>query len=101
MMPSFGQVIVWMAIGLIGGGLASRLITWNHEGFGRWRNLALGLAGALVGGFLVRLLRLFPELDAYAISLRDVVAAVLGSLIILAGLWVWEHTGKVTSSQAK
>jgi len=88
-MPSFGQVIVWIAVGLIGGALASRLVTWDLESFGRWRNLGLGLIGALIGGLLFRMLGLFPELDRYAVSLRDIVAAFVGSLIVLAALWFW------------
>jgi uncharacterized membrane protein YeaQ/YmgE (transglycosylase-associated protein family) len=87
-MPSFAQMIVWIVVGLIGGGLASRLITWDREGFGTFRNLGLGLLGALIGGFLFRLFNLFPGLDKISVSLRDVVAAVAGSLIILAGIWL-------------
>jgi uncharacterized membrane protein YeaQ/YmgE (transglycosylase-associated protein family) len=56
-----------------------------------FRNLALGLAGALVGGLLFRLLRLLPELDRVMISLRDIVAALVGSLIVLAALWLWQR----------
>jgi uncharacterized membrane protein YeaQ/YmgE (transglycosylase-associated protein family) len=87
-MPSFAQMIVWIVVGLIGGGLASRLITWDREGFGTFRNLGLGLLGALIGGFLFRLFNLFPGLDKVSVSLRDIVAAVAGSLIILAGIWL-------------
>jgi uncharacterized membrane protein YeaQ/YmgE (transglycosylase-associated protein family) len=90
-MPSFGQVLVWIVIGLIGGSLAGRIITWDKTGFGRGRNLGLGLAGGLVGGLLFRLLGLFPELDRYAVSMRDVVAAVVGSLIVLTALWFWQR----------
>lgn len=90
-MPSFNQIIVWIAIGLIGGSAAGLIIKWDKQGFGLARNLALGLAGALVGGLLFRLLGLFPELDAYSISLRDIVAAVVGSFIVLAGLWFWQR----------
>jgi uncharacterized membrane protein YeaQ/YmgE (transglycosylase-associated protein family) len=100
-MPSFGQVIVWIVVGLIGGALASRLVTWDQEGFGRWRNLGLGLAGALVGGLLFRTLGLFPELDKYSVSLRDVVAAVVGSLIVLGALWYWGQSGSTLSSRPR
>ena len=89
-MPTFAQFVVWVVVGLIGGSLAGSLITWNKEGLGRWRNLALGLAGALIGGLLFRLIGLFSELDKYAISLRDVVAAVIGSLIVVGALWAYE-----------
>ncbi len=87
-MPSLAQMIVWIAVGLIGGGLASRLITWDREGFGTFRNLGLGLVGALIGGLLFRTFNLLPSLDNVSISLRDVVAAVIGSLILLAAIWL-------------
>lgn len=91
-MPSFGQFIVWIAIGLIGGSLAALIITREKAGFGFVRNLGLGLVGALVGGLLFRWLGLFPELDRYAVSLRDIVAAAAGSLLILLGLWYWQQS---------
>ncbi len=90
-MLSFDQFAVWIVVGLIGGSLAASLITWDREGLGLWRNLGLGLAGALIGGLLVRLLDLFPELDKYSVSLRDIVAAVIGALILLTVLWFWKR----------
>jgi len=90
-MPSVDQLIVWIVVGLIGGGLAGSLITWERKGFGLLRNLALGLAGALVGGLMFRLFGWFPSLDKIAVSLRDIVAAVVGSLIVLLGLWLWRQ----------
>jgi uncharacterized membrane protein YeaQ/YmgE (transglycosylase-associated protein family) len=93
-MPTLAQVIVWIVIGLIGGTLAGYAITWHKSGFGVWRNAALGLVGALVGGFLFRMFGLFPRLDSISISLRDVVAAFVGSLIILLALWLWDKYGK-------
>jgi uncharacterized membrane protein YeaQ/YmgE (transglycosylase-associated protein family) len=91
-MPSLVQVIVWIVVGLLGGSLAGLIVKRDREGFGFIRNLGLGLAGALVGGLLFRLLRLFPGLDQVSISLRDVVAAFVGSLIVLVGLWLWQRS---------
>lgn len=88
-MPSLDQVVVWIVVGAIGGTLASRLVTWDRAGFGSWQNVVLGLAGALVGGFLFWLFGLFPGLARFAISLRDVVAAAIGSLIVLAAYRLW------------
>ena len=64
-MPSFDQVIVWMVVGS-----DRRKPGWpachagKSRGLGWSRNLGLGLAGALVGGFLFRLPGLFPGLDS-------------------------------------
>lgn len=99
-MPSIDQVIVWIAVGLLGGSLAGLSITWHREGFGLWRNLGLGLAGAFVGGLLFRLLGLFPGFDAVSISLRDVVAAFVGSLIVLTLYWLWERFKKTPATHA-
>jgi uncharacterized membrane protein YeaQ/YmgE (transglycosylase-associated protein family) len=90
-MPSVDQLIVWIVVGLIAGGLASRIVTWDSQGFGRFRNLGLGLAGALIGGLLFRLFGWFPGLDKIAVSLRDIVAAVVGSLLLLVVLWCWRR----------
>jgi uncharacterized membrane protein YeaQ/YmgE (transglycosylase-associated protein family) len=86
-MASIGQVIVWIAIGLIGGSLAGFLMKRDRHGFGTVQNLLLGLMGALIGGFLFRVLGLFEALDKYAVSLRDVASAVVGSLLVLALYW--------------
>ena len=88
-MLSFDHLIVWIVIGLIGGGLAGALTTWERGGFGLFRNLALGLVGALVGGLVFRMFGIWPGLDKIAISLRDVIAAFAGSLVVLAALWIW------------
>jgi uncharacterized membrane protein YeaQ/YmgE (transglycosylase-associated protein family) len=93
-MPSVAQMIVWIVVGLIGGGLASRLITWDREGFGTFRNLGLGLIGALIGGLLFRWLNLLPGLDKISVSLRDIVAAVAGSLLVLLAIWLFRRYAK-------
>jgi uncharacterized membrane protein YeaQ/YmgE (transglycosylase-associated protein family) len=90
-MISVDQIVVWIVVGLIGGGLVSRVITWDREGFGPLRNLGLGLAGALIGGLMFRLFGWFTALDRFSVSLRDIVAAVIGSLIVLAALWLWRR----------
>ena len=43
----------------------------------------MGLIGAFVGGLLFRVFGLFHRLDAIVISLRDIMAACAGSLLIL------------------
>ena len=93
-MPSINQIDVWIIIGLLGGSLAGLIITRERKGFGILRNLGVGLVGALVGGLVFRLFEIFPGLDKIAISLRDVVAALIGSLLVLALIWLWQRFQK-------
>jgi uncharacterized membrane protein YeaQ/YmgE (transglycosylase-associated protein family) len=93
-MPSLSQFIVWIVVGLLGGSLAGVVVKRERKGFGLIRNVAVGLVGAFIGGFLFRLLGLFPALDSVTISLRDVVAAFIGSLIVLAVFWFWKRYSK-------
>lgn len=90
-MPTLDQVIVWLVVGLIGGTLAGFITTRRRSGHGFFRNLGIGLIGAIVGGFVFGLAGLFPRLDNIAISLRDVVAAFAGSLLVLFALWLWHR----------
>jgi uncharacterized membrane protein YeaQ/YmgE (transglycosylase-associated protein family) len=94
LMPSINQIVVWIIIGLLGGSLAGLIITRERKGFGILRNLGVGLVGALVGGLVFRLFGIFPGLDKIAISLRDVVAALIGSLLVLALIWLWQRFQK-------
>ena len=86
---TFAQIIVWLIVGLLGGTLAGVVVRWQREGFGWWTNLGIGLVGALVGGALFRLFGIWPGLESISISLRDVVSAVIGSMLFLGGLWLW------------
>ena len=93
-MPSINHIVVWIIIGLLGGSLAGLIITRERKGFGILRNLGVGLVGALVGGLVFRLFGIFPGLDKIAISLRDIVAALIGSLLVLALIWLWQRFQK-------
>ncbi len=86
---TFAQIIVWLIVGLLGGTLAGVVVRWQRKGFGWWTNLGIGLVGALVGGALFRLFGIWPGLESISISLRDVVSAVIGSMLFLGGLWLW------------
>jgi uncharacterized membrane protein YeaQ/YmgE (transglycosylase-associated protein family) len=89
-MLSLSQVAVWIIVGLIGGTLAGFAITGDRGGLGWWRNLLVGLAGAAVGGLVFWAFNILPELNSVSVSLRDIVAAVVGSLIVLLALWLWQ-----------
>jgi uncharacterized membrane protein YeaQ/YmgE (transglycosylase-associated protein family) len=83
-----GGLVVWLVVGALAGSLAGTLVTGRWEGFGRWTSLGVGLIGALIGGAVFRLFGIWPTLDSVAISLRDLIAAFVGSLIFLLLIWV-------------
>jgi uncharacterized membrane protein YeaQ/YmgE (transglycosylase-associated protein family) len=90
---SIAQIVVWLIVGALAGALAGMVVTGKREGLGRWPGLGVGLVGALIGGAIFRLLGVWPGLDSVAISLRDIVAAFVGSLIFLLILWIIKTRG--------
>lgn len=84
------NVLTWLIVGLAGGSLAALALTARARGFGLVRNLMLGVIGALVGGGAFAMFNLFPNLDKVAISARDLLAAVLGSLVVYCLHWIWQ-----------
>ena len=97
------ELFVWLIVGLLAGSLAGLVVTRKKEGFGRYANIGVGLAGALIGGFLFDLLRIDLGLANITISVADIVAAFVGSLLFLAvlyfvrrryGEWYGEWSGK-------
>jgi uncharacterized membrane protein YeaQ/YmgE (transglycosylase-associated protein family) len=88
---SLTQIVVWLIVGLFGGTLAGIVVTRERRGFGFLANLGLGLAGALIGGALFRLFGLLPNLETVSVSMRDVVSALAGSLLVLLLLWLWQR----------
>ncbi|MEJ2518020.1 MAG: GlsB/YeaQ/YmgE family stress response membrane protein [Candidatus Promineifilaceae bacterium] len=85
---TLAQLVVWAIIGALAGTLAGTLVTGKWAGLGRWTGLGVGLIGALIGGLIFRLFGIWPGLEAISISLRDIVAAFVGSLIFLCILWI-------------
>jgi len=73
-------VIAWIVIGLVAGWLAGR-ITDSRRGL--LRNLAIGLIGSLVGGFLARKLGIEVVPDFWG----ELITATIGALIFL---FVWQ-----------
>ncbi len=76
-------LIAWLVIGLIAGALAGRLV--RGRGLGCLLDIAVGLAGAIIGGLIVH--QLDPSLIAGGGLLgvvEDVVVAFLGSVILLS-----------------
>jgi len=79
---TLSEIIVWLVVGALVGTLIGRLVTRQKAGFGVWKNFGVGLVGALIGGVIFKLFKieLFKEIS---ISVHDIVAALIGSVIFL------------------
>lgn len=88
------HLVVWVIVGILAGTLTGMIAKGDRRGFGVLRNLGLGMTGALLGGILFRIFRLFPNLDKFSVSMRDLISALIGSLIVLLILWVWQRLPK-------
>jgi uncharacterized membrane protein YeaQ/YmgE (transglycosylase-associated protein family) len=77
------SIIIWIVIGFVAGYLA-KLIMPGPDGGGFILTTILGIVGAIVGGFVGRML--FPNAANAAddFSIMGLVFAVIGAIIVLA-----------------
>ncbi len=80
-----GQLIVWLIVGALAGSLAGMIVKRDKKGFGHWGNLGIGLIGAVIGGVLFDFFDITIG-STLEITLGDVIAAFVGSLILLVVL---------------
>lgn len=88
MANTIGQIVVWIFVGVLAGSVAGMLVKRRREGFGRINNLGVGMVGAIIGGSLFRLFKIDLGLGEFAVSLEDLIAALVGSLIFLGVVWL-------------
>ena len=84
-------IISWVILGLVAGFIASKIV--NKSGKGFFLDIALGIVGAIVGGFL------FSLLGAQGITgfnVYSMIVAIIGSIVVLWGY----HAVAVTSRQS-
>jgi uncharacterized membrane protein YeaQ/YmgE (transglycosylase-associated protein family) len=75
------SIIGWVIFGALTGWLASKIV--KKRGEGCMINIALGLVGAVIGGFIFRQLTGF---NAFRFDLVSMFVAVIGAVIALF-LW--------------
>ncbi len=81
---NLGQVLTWCIIGLVAGFLAGVVVRGRR--FGLVTSLAVGLLGAVIGGFLFTVLHIPAPaaLDApINIKWIDIVVAFIGAVLLL------------------
>jgi uncharacterized membrane protein YeaQ/YmgE (transglycosylase-associated protein family) len=72
------SIVAWIILGLISGFIASSIV--NKRGEGVLVDIVLGVAGALVGGFVFNL---FGATGVTGLNLRSLFVAVVGSVLML------------------
>jgi uncharacterized membrane protein YeaQ/YmgE (transglycosylase-associated protein family) len=71
-------IISWIILGLIAGFIGSKIV--NRQGQGFWLDIALGIIGALVGGFLFNS---FGSTGVTGLNIWSMIVAVAGSVVVL------------------
>ena len=71
-------IISWIVLGLIAGFIGSKIVDKQGQGF--WINIALGIVGALVGGFLFNL---FGATGVTGFNLYSMIVAIVGAIVVL------------------
>ena len=71
-------IVSWIILGLIAGFIGSKIV--DKQGQGLWLNIALGIVGALVGGFLFDL---FGATGVTGFNIYSMIVAVVGSIVVL------------------
>jgi uncharacterized membrane protein YeaQ/YmgE (transglycosylase-associated protein family) len=88
------QVIVWVIVGAMAGSLVGMLVTRSKEGYGRLANLAIGMAGAVVGGLAFKALKIDLGLGDIQFSAEDLASAVIGTVTLLLAIWLFGKARK-------
>jgi uncharacterized membrane protein YeaQ/YmgE (transglycosylase-associated protein family) len=75
-------IIAWIVVGLVAGAIAKMLMPGDDPG-GIVITILLGIAGAVVGGFIAVALGISNGVDDFDIG--TIVLAVLGAMLLLFG----------------
>jgi uncharacterized membrane protein YeaQ/YmgE (transglycosylase-associated protein family) len=72
------SILTWIILGLIAGFIGSKIVDKQGQGF--WLNMALGIVGALVGGFLFSF---FGSSGVTGLNIWSMIVAIVGSIVVL------------------
>jgi len=72
------SIIAWIVLGLIAGFIGSKLVNKTGEGF--FLDIALGIVGAVVGGWLFSL---FGMQGVTGLNIYNLIVAVIGAVVFL------------------
>ena len=72
------SIIAWIVVGLIAGFIGSKLVNKTGEGF--FLDIALGIVGAVIGGWLFSL---FGTQGVTGLNIYSLIVAVIGAVVFL------------------
>ena len=72
------SIIAWVILGLIAGFIGSKIVNKSGEGF--LLDIALGVVGAVVGGFLFNF---FGAAGVTGLNIWSLIVAVVGAIVVL------------------
>ncbi len=78
-------IIAFLILGLLAGMIAKAILPGDNPG-GFFGTMAIGVVGALIGGFLASALFGAHPLDEF-FDISTWITAILGSMLLL---WVWQ-----------
>ena len=74
-------IISWLILGLIAGFIGSKIVNKSGQGF--LHDIALGIVGAIVGGFLFS--GVFGMEGITGLNIWSLIVAIIGSIVVLWG----------------
>jgi len=84
---SIDELIIWIIIGGFAGSVAGAVVKGKKAGYGRLKNFAIGLVGAVIGGVIFNLFKIDLGLGNIAVTFEDLISALLGSFLLLGMIW--------------
>lgn len=87
MLTMHSTILGWIIIGLIAGWLSGKIT--RGGGFGIIADLFLGLIGAVIGGWIFRLLGIY-----FLGFIGSLAAATVGAVILVAVARTFAHSGR-------
>ncbi|MEM9327818.1 MAG: GlsB/YeaQ/YmgE family stress response membrane protein [Bacteroidota bacterium] len=81
------SLLVWAAFGLVAGLIAKAIFPGKEPG-GLFVTMLIGIGGAILGGWIGRIIGIASDGRVSFLSPRDWIVAVLGALLIL---YIWKR----------
>jgi uncharacterized membrane protein YeaQ/YmgE (transglycosylase-associated protein family) len=75
------DIVLWILFGALAGWIASKIMHTDAQ-MGAMANIVVGIIGAFIGGFVVRMLTGTSTTETFSIG--SLLVAILGAVILLA-----------------